>query len=186
MRRRKPDGRVHVTGTTVAERIRAAVEQDLADLLAAAPPDEPEDPVVPTSSKPEPRELIFGVDIFMMPDGSYAAEPPPAYMDADAMARHLYQMMLTEVMKRQQPLPCQHDDRFTADPVPIADLHELRTACDRCPIRGHCAGYANQARPVAGFWAGRDYSHRTNAEHHQILAAHFARATRPRQQEASR
>lgn len=161
MKRRPRDGRIHLGGTTVEERIRRAVERDMRELLEFDVDDEPE-PAAP--QEPNDRELVLGVDVFLMPDGSYALSPAPSIPTPEQQARHLYRMMLTEVMKQQHPLPCQHDARFTADPIPITALNDLQAICDRCPIRSHCRGYANLAEPEAGFWGGRDYTRRTREE----------------------
>lgn len=44
---------------------------------------------------------------------------------------------------------------FAADVIPPDVRAELRAICGSCPVLAQCREYAGQARPRAGFWAGR-------------------------------
>jgi hypothetical protein len=46
---------------------------------------------------------------------------------------------------------------WTTDPkhTTARELHLMAEICHGCPVLKECAGYANQQRVTAGFWAGR-------------------------------
>ncbi|WP_425490629.1 WhiB family transcriptional regulator [Nocardioides thalensis] len=44
---------------------------------------------------------------------------------------------------------------WLADRASMADTTKMRAVCAACPVRHHCADYADAAGIVGGFWAGR-------------------------------
>lgn len=118
-------------------------------------------------------ELELGVDVMQMPDGTFMLRSelkqaandgylPQRDMDATPpmppQVRNLYRVLLSAALALPGPTACRNDARFTADTRTPADAAELRRICDSCQIQPQCRVYAAQARPEAGFWAGRDYS----------------------------
>lgn len=168
---RKPRNRVIISGVTVADRIRAAA----AELAAEPVEDEETSPEAPAE-----KELELGVDLFVMPDGTYMLKSDILAAENRGSVglelgngerspvlkhRHLYRNMLSAALALNGPTPCKDDPRFIAERLSRDEEREMRNICfDSCPIRSACGIYASTAKPEAGFWAGRNYNQRTHAE----------------------
>lgn len=70
-------------------------------------------------------------------------------------AREAY-AALTAAMEHHRPA-CADDDRFTATKG-VHTVHPLGAICSACPIQRECGTYAELAQPIAGYWAGIDYT----------------------------